>query len=125
MCVSRWETSLKFGFLGQMLHKRGTLDAMANGNVVRLELGGTQRRVGKERKRCRRTQIERTMLATQWYTTERHERSVLGAEAGGVVTAGPADKRAGAHERLPGTQGRLLLHRGEEKERCVDSPIRR
>lgn len=71
------------------------------------------------------SQAERTMLATQWCTKERHERSVLGAEAGGVVAAGPADRRAGSHERLPGTQGRLLLHRGEEKERCIDSLIQR
>lgn len=30
MCVSRWETSLNFGFLGQMLHRSGMwLDAIA------------------------------------------------------------------------------------------------
>lgn len=44
-------------------------------------------------------------------------------EAGRVVAAGPADKRAGAHEQLPSTQGRLLLHRGEEKERRIDSSV--
>jgi hypothetical protein len=68
------------------------------------------------------SQVERTMLATQWCTKERHERSVLDAEAGRVVAAGPADKRAGAHERLPGTHGRLLLHE-REKETGIDSLI--
>lgn len=68
-------------------------------------------------------QVERTMLATQWGTKKRHERSVLGAEAVRVVAAGPADKRAGAHERLPGTHDRLLLHEKEKKERCTDSLI--
>lgn len=43
------------------------------------------------------SQAERTMLATQWCTKERHERSVLGAEAGGVVAAGPADRLSLIH----------------------------
>jgi hypothetical protein len=83
--VSRWETSLKFGFLGQMLQCSGMLDAIA---VQR-----HARRVGKEREWARQTQVERTMLAMQ----QRDENDAKGAD---WIEAGRAAVQGGVQPRL-------------------------
>ena len=82
--MSRWETSLKLGFLGQMLQCSGMLDAIAVQRVAR--------RVGKEREWERPTQVESTMLAMQQRETD-DTKGADWTEAGRTAVQGSLQQR--------------------------------